>query len=154
MLDSHGIGGMEHLDYGDCLRLLSSSAIGRVAFVVSGRPQALPVNYAVDDDGSVVFRTAARSILTAVDGQAAVFEVDGFDERLHTGWSVCVHGAGRDISESHDPRAERLRRLGLITWAPGERVRWLAVVPDAITGRRLPLVASAADFGWVPGVLG
>ncbi len=153
MVDSDGIGGLEPLDHRDCLRLLSSSAIGRVAFVVSGRPQALPVNYVIDDDGTVVFRTTARSILTAIDGQPVVFEVDGFDARLRTGWSVCVHGAGRDVSGHHDPPAERLRRLGLVTWAPGYRDRWLAIVPDAVTGRRLPLVASAADFGWVPGVV-
>jgi len=154
MPDADGVKGLEQLGHQDCLRLLARSAIGRVAFVVSGRPQALPVNYAVDTEGSIVFRSAARSILTAIDGQAVVFEVDGFDAHLRTGWSVCVHGVGRDISECHDPSAERLRQLELVTWAPGERTRWLAIAPDAITGRRLPLVASAADFGWVPGVVG
>jgi nitroimidazol reductase NimA-like FMN-containing flavoprotein (pyridoxamine 5'-phosphate oxidase superfamily) len=154
MVQSNGIGGLEPLEQRDCLRLLSGSAIGRVAFVVRGRPQALPVNYAVDAEGAVVFRTTPRSILTAIDGQPVVFEVDGFDARLRTGWSVCVHGVGRDISETQDEAAERLRRLELITWAPGRRDRWFAVVPEAMTGRRLPLVASAADFGWVPGVVG
>jgi nitroimidazol reductase NimA-like FMN-containing flavoprotein (pyridoxamine 5'-phosphate oxidase superfamily) len=153
-MDMHGIHGLEALGPDDCLRLLSRSTIGRVAFVVAGRPQALPVNYAVDRDGAVVFRTKAGSILSAVAGQPVVFEVDGYDERLRTGWSVCVHGTGREISAEGDPVAERLRRLDVVTWAPGPRDRWFAVVPEAVTGRRLPLLASAADFGWLPGVVG
>jgi nitroimidazol reductase NimA-like FMN-containing flavoprotein (pyridoxamine 5'-phosphate oxidase superfamily) len=146
--------GLEVLSAGDCLYLLAESCIGRVGFMVSGQPHVLPVNYSADRDGSVVFRTTAESILTNVAGKSAAFEVDGFDERYRTGWSVCVHGMGREITGADDPAARRLQEVGVVTWAPGHRDRWFAITPDEITGRRLPLDATAADFGWTPGVVG
>ena len=148
------LSGLEVLTAGECLHLLAERRIGRVGFVVSGQPHVLPVNYSADRDGSVVFRTTAGSILTNVAGRPVAFEVDGFDELRHTGWSVCVHGVGREISERDDPTARRLQELSVVTWAPGERDRWFAVTPDMITGRRLPLDATATDFGWTPGVVG
>src|SRR5678815_3867852 len=73
--------GLEVLTPGDCLYLLAGCSVGRAGFVVSGRPHVLPVNYAVDKDASVVFRTTDQSILTNVAGTQVAFEVDGFDER-------------------------------------------------------------------------
>jgi nitroimidazol reductase NimA-like FMN-containing flavoprotein (pyridoxamine 5'-phosphate oxidase superfamily) len=145
--------GLEVLTPGDCLYLLAGGCIGRVGFGVSGQTHVLPVNYAVDKDGSVVFRTMAQSILTSVAAKPVAFEVDGFDERHQMGWSVCVHGVGREITDADDPTAGRLRELSVVTWAPGQRDRWFAITPDEITGRRLPLAATAADFGWTSGVV-
>jgi nitroimidazol reductase NimA-like FMN-containing flavoprotein (pyridoxamine 5'-phosphate oxidase superfamily) len=145
--------GLEVLNAGDCLYLLAGGYIGRVGFVVSGQPHVLPVNYSVDVDGSVVFRSTAESILTHVVGKPVAFEVDGFDERHHTGWSVCVQGMGREITGADDPIARRLQELSVVTWAPGQRDRWFAVTPDQITGRRLPLDLDAVHFGWTPGVV-
>jgi nitroimidazol reductase NimA-like FMN-containing flavoprotein (pyridoxamine 5'-phosphate oxidase superfamily) len=146
--------GLEVLNAGDCLYLLASNSIGRVGFVVHGQPHVLPVNYCVDRDGSVVFRTTGGSILTNVAGALVAFEVDGFNERDRTGWSVCVHGIARDITGGDDPTARRLQELSVLPWAPGQRDHWFAVTPDLITGRRLPLKAVPADFGWTPGVVG
>jgi nitroimidazol reductase NimA-like FMN-containing flavoprotein (pyridoxamine 5'-phosphate oxidase superfamily) len=140
------------LETEECLRLLADAVIGRVAFQAHGTPELLPVNYAVDDDGTVVFRTEERSVLTEVDGHAAVFETDGFDRSTHTGWSVCVQGTGREITAAQDRAARRLLEMAVIPWAPGRRDRWFAISPDRISGRRIPVVR-AADFGWIPGVV-
>jgi nitroimidazol reductase NimA-like FMN-containing flavoprotein (pyridoxamine 5'-phosphate oxidase superfamily) len=144
---------LEVLTADECLILLARTAIGRVGFVVAGQPHVLPVNYLADTDGTIVFRTHDRSILTGVAGHPATFEVDGYDERRRLGWSVCVHGDGRDITNVDDPTARRLRALDVVTWAPGRRDRWFAITADEITGRRIPLRASPASFGWVPGVV-
>jgi hypothetical protein len=93
------------------------------------------------------------SISTAVAGASACVEVDGYDERARTGWSVCVLGTGRELADDGDPLTQRLRRSSVVSWAPGRRDRWMAVVPGAITGRRIPLRATAASFGWLPGVV-
>jgi len=145
--------GLEVLSLDDCLELLARGCIGRVGFASGGQPRVLPVNYASDLDGTVVFRTMPDSILSAVAGHAVAFEVDGFDARYKTGWSVCVHGVGRELSGAEDPIVARLRQLSVVSWAPGRRDLWLAVLPDEITGRRLPLAASPADFGWIAGVV-
>src|SRR3954469_11549684 len=92
------LAGLVVLDTEECLRLLGEAVIGRVAFHALGMPQLLPVNYAADADGAIVFRTDQRSVLTEVGGRPAVFETDGFDPSTHTGWSVCVHGNGREIT--------------------------------------------------------
>jgi nitroimidazol reductase NimA-like FMN-containing flavoprotein (pyridoxamine 5'-phosphate oxidase superfamily) len=145
--------GFEVLSRQECGALLSRGCVGRVGFVVGGRPQVLPVNYAADDAGVVVFRTSANSILMAVAMQAVVFEVDGLDEAHRTGWSVCVHGSAREITERDDPIAERLRTLAVIPWAPGHRQRWFAITPAEITGRRLPVQGMAEGLGgWYPGI--
>jgi nitroimidazol reductase NimA-like FMN-containing flavoprotein (pyridoxamine 5'-phosphate oxidase superfamily) len=149
--EEHEIG-LEVLGTEECLRLLADAVIGRVAFQAEGVPHLLPVNYAADADGTVVFRTAEHTVLQAVSGRPAVFEADGFDPVNHTGWSVCVRGIGREVTAGPDTAAQRLLELTVIPWAPGQRDRWFAISPDEVTGRRIPLVR-AADFGWIPGVV-
>jgi nitroimidazol reductase NimA-like FMN-containing flavoprotein (pyridoxamine 5'-phosphate oxidase superfamily) len=145
--------GFEVLSRQECGMLLTRGCVGRAGFVVGGRPQVLPVNYAADDAGVVVFRTSAKSILMAVALQAVVFEEDGLDEAHRTRWSVCVHGSAREITEREDPIAERLRTLTVIPWAPGHRQRWFAITPEEITGRRVPVQGMAEGLGgWYPGV--
>jgi nitroimidazol reductase NimA-like FMN-containing flavoprotein (pyridoxamine 5'-phosphate oxidase superfamily) len=153
MTEDSTLEGLEVLTTSDCLRLLTSGCIGRVGFMHAGQPRVLPVNYTADDDGSVVFRTAQQSILTTIAARPATFEIDGFDEQHRSGWSVCVQGIGREITTADDPLARQLQRLSVITWAPGRRDRWFAVLADEITGRRLALTALPGDFGWIGGVV-
>jgi len=148
------LGGLEILTRSECLTRLAAGCVGRVGFIVAGRPQVLPVNYAIDDEGTVVFRSTEHSILTRVVEQAVVFEVDGLDEPQRTGWSVCVHGFGREITGGHDSSATRLQTMSLLSWAPGPRDRWFAINAHELTGRRIPVTAKAIDFGgWTPGVV-
>ena len=127
---------MEELDAAACLELLATTSVGRVGLVVDGRPVVLPVNYVVDGY-SVVFRTAEGTVLNKVALQVVAFEADRVDEATATGWSVLVQGVAQDVSNAIDTTSERLRRLALVSWAPGQRHRWLRVNADTITGRRL-----------------
>jgi uncharacterized protein len=150
--EQHPEKSMEVLGDEECLRLLSEAVIGRVGFQADGVLHVLPVNYAIDDDGTVVFRTAADGVLALLGGRPAVFEADGFDITSHTGWSVCVRGMGRDVAAGRFRAAQRLLDMPVIPWAPGRRDRWFAITPEEVIGRRIPLVR-AADFGWIPGVV-
>jgi nitroimidazol reductase NimA-like FMN-containing flavoprotein (pyridoxamine 5'-phosphate oxidase superfamily) len=136
----------------ECLSLLVGVGIGRVGFELDGVPHVLPMNCAVDHDGTVVFRTADDSVLAQIAGRVAVFEVDGFDEHTRTGWSVCVRGRGRDLDGATDRLARRLLDLSVIPWAPGARDRWFAIPPEEVVGRRIQL-AQDANYGWIPGVV-
>ena len=146
--------GLEALSETECLDLLARGCVGRVGFVVGGRPLVLPVNYAADDRGVVVFRTAASSLLTAVAHQPVAFEIDGVDPTHRTGWSVVVQGEAAELDELGTPGVDRLRSIPVVTWAPGRRDRWFAITPEVVTGRRLPVQGLGADGGWYEGILG
>jgi hypothetical protein len=148
---SAGLSDLTVLTPDDCTERLVRGCVGRIGFVHDDRPEVLPVNYAADADGRVVFRSGPASVLSAIVGQPVVFEVDGADASRRSGWSVCVHGSGCEVTDADDPLALQLRNLPVITWAPGRRDRWFAVVPVAITGRELP-ISMTGDEGWFPGV--
>src|ERR1700722_10984637 len=126
----------EGLPVDECLELLRSLRFGRIAVVIDGHPVIFPVNYAIDGD-VVVFRTDPGSKLSgAVMGRVA-FEVDSVDETARAGWSVIVQGTGNEIPDALDRRSEQLRQLEVQPWVPGDRARWIEILPSSITGRRL-----------------
>jgi nitroimidazol reductase NimA-like FMN-containing flavoprotein (pyridoxamine 5'-phosphate oxidase superfamily) len=132
--------GLELLGRDECLRLLASSPIGRLAVVVGEQPLVFPVNYALDGE-HVVFRTAEGTKLHGALRGPVAFEVDCADTVYHGGWSVLVVGHADDVVDPGE-RA-RLDRLPLRPWGPGPKDRWVRIRPDAITGRRLPRPARA-----------
>jgi uncharacterized protein len=131
------------LDRDECLTLLRRGRVGRVAVVVKGQPHVIPLNYAVDENGIIVFRTAEFTTATQVSLAKVAFEVDDIDLEHQSGWSVVVHGQGRDITDAIDLESQRLRQLRVLPWASGERDQWFKITPGEITGRRLAPAASA-----------
>jgi len=130
------VGSMVVLDEAECLRLLASTTVGRVGFVVDERPIVLPVNYALDGR-TVVFRTGEGTVLNKTALQMIAFEVDKIDDTTHSGWSVLAQGVAQDVGDAIDTRSEQLRQLALVTWAPDRRDRWFRLDVDTLTGRRL-----------------
>ena len=130
------VGSMEEIGRAECLELLATTTVGRVGFILEDRPVVLPVNYALDGD-TVVFRTAEGTVLNKAALQMIAFEVDEIDAVAHTGWSVLAQGVAQDVSDAIDTRSEHLRRLALVTWAPGHRDRWFRLDAGSLTGRRL-----------------
>lgn len=127
--------GLELLDEDACFDLLAQAVVGRVALNIGALPAVFPVNYVLDGH-SVVFRTGRGTKLrAATDGTVVAFEVDDFDPRLRSGWSVLAIGISSVVT---DP-AERLRlaQLDVSPWADGDR-QWLVRVPvEMISGRRI-----------------
>jgi CBS domain-containing protein len=128
--------GLLVLDTDECLRRLRSAPVGRLAFVHDGDPVVLPVNHGLDGM-CVVFRTTWGSKLEAAQSAgAAAFEVDGFDERTRTGWSVLVRGSLSTVYEVDDIR--RYEALGVHAWAGLDAdAVWIVLRPDEITGREI-----------------
>jgi uncharacterized protein len=122
----------------ECLELIERGHFGRLAVVIGeGAPAIRPVNYAFDrGTRSIVIRTAAGSKLVGLLTSArAVFEIDDVDVDAHTGWSVIVAGVCEEVTS---PGAiERLERLGLEPWAPGERAHWITIHAGSVSGRRI-----------------
>jgi nitroimidazol reductase NimA-like FMN-containing flavoprotein (pyridoxamine 5'-phosphate oxidase superfamily) len=137
-------GGMVVLSEAECWSLLRRHSLGRLAIVVDGRPRVFPVNYGVGD-GMIVVKTQAGSKVSHGPGNFVGFEIDGYDERSATGWSVMVSGLLDDVSSSDDERSQRARSVPVHPVAPGKKTYWLALLVDEISGRSF-------SGGWtVPG---
>ena len=112
-LDEHT--GLEELSREECLRLLATQFIGRVALVGVGLPYIMPVNYALDA-GRVVFRTTEESTFERlVKGTLVMFEIDFADPAYHTGWIVLGRGWAHEIVDPTDRL--RAESLPLRPWA-------------------------------------
>lgn len=128
--------GIEVLSFLQCEELLERGTVGRVGMLVAGEPVILPVNYRYVR-GSVVFRTALgeKSDAAAMERPMA-FEIDDWDAARETGWSVLVKGTAHEVAG--DDRAV-VAASTLRPWARAvERDVWVRIVPNEITGRRLP----------------
>lgn len=143
---------MDTLSETICTERLLAGVVGRVGFVHDGQVHVLPVNYAADATGEVMYRTQEGTGLATVGGQQVVFEIDGFDAASHTGWSVCVRGTAREVLVPTAPALRSLVERAVVSWAPGPRDRWIAISPDVVTGRQLPLTDLARQ-GWIEGVV-
>jgi nitroimidazol reductase NimA-like FMN-containing flavoprotein (pyridoxamine 5'-phosphate oxidase superfamily) len=126
---------LEVIPRDECVRLLQSRHLGRLAVVIDARPLVFPVNYAMDGD-RVVFRTAEGTKLHAASHEEVAFEIDDADARYHTGWSVLVVGFGEDVGDA--PTRERYEALPVRPWGEGNKPHWIRIRPRAITGRRIP----------------
>jgi uncharacterized protein len=128
--------GIEWLDRDECLRLLGSDDIGRIAVVAGGAPSVFPVNYALDGD-AIVFRTDAGTKLDAGPRAPVCFEVDAFDRAARIGWSVMAVGRLEEVTERDAHTLERLQDLPIVPWAGGAKAHWMRLVPERVTGRRV-----------------
>jgi len=135
-------GSMTVLTEDECLVLLGSHEVGRIAFSTEDRVEILPVNYGIEGR-VIVFRTNAGTKLAAVRGSAVAFEVDAWDPASGVGWSVVAKGQAEEITMNPGRSAEHLRWIPVHPAAPGDRWHWLAIMPAEITGRRFQLPPSA-----------
>ncbi len=131
-----GSKGLETLTPDECLALLRTGTLGRIAVRIGESPAILPVNYAVLD-ADVVFRTDPGSKLTAaLMGVQVAFEVDETDRETGTAWSVLVVGYAEEIRDQ--ATLARVDALALEPWVPGRPAFVVRINTRRITGRRIP----------------
>jgi nitroimidazol reductase NimA-like FMN-containing flavoprotein (pyridoxamine 5'-phosphate oxidase superfamily) len=128
---------LEELDRAECLSLLQTQRVGRLALVADGEVLIFPVNYAVSEDGVVVMRGAESAHFVNELSTRASFEVDHFEPDGSSGWSVVVSGMAFDVTDGLDARSRKLREVEVDPWPADRYSRCLAIVPERITGRRL-----------------
>ena len=128
--------GLVVLTLEECERLLEAGSIGRIAVVSAGEPLILPVLYK-HVKRSVAFRTAPGEKLDAVwQNLPVAFEIDNWDTKARTGWSVLVRGQAETVED--DTQIAELESLGLEDWVPPEQpTTWVLIHPVEITGRRI-----------------
>ncbi|WP_406835175.1 pyridoxamine 5'-phosphate oxidase family protein [Streptomyces sp. AHU1] len=121
--------GFRELDRWECLALLATVSVGRIAAV-------LPVNFCLDRDGTVVVRTSVSSELaSAIDGAVVAFEADEVAAAAHSGWSVVALGPATLVTDPVEHA--RLLRTGPRSWAPTSREVFVRIAQELVTGRRL-----------------
>jgi nitroimidazol reductase NimA-like FMN-containing flavoprotein (pyridoxamine 5'-phosphate oxidase superfamily) len=139
--------GVEVIERRECLELLATDVVGRVAVVEGTGPLVLPVNYALHGE-QVVFRTGPGSKLAASRGRQVCFEVDSFDRLTRSGWSVVVRGRLEEVGP-FDRSLAALEHLAE-PWLGTEPPNIVRVVPTVISGRRVRPPAAPPGGRGVP----
>ena len=139
----------EVLAFDECVRLLQTVAVGRLAWVRAGSPVIVPVNYAWDGE-AIVIRSDPGTKLFELKRSDAAFEVDDIDAPTKSGWSILAVGTPYEVDPEHWPaHATPPDQLGLEVWAPGSKDHWIRLVPRNLSGRRL-IAHRSAMSEWRP----
>ncbi len=117
----------------ECLELLETCKVGRVAWCGAAGPTMIPVNYVLHDGAVWIRSTPYSKLARETAGGRMAFEVDGFDELARSGWSVLVRGRAE-----RRPPAELPPDLPEVeTWPEGPRPFVLSIGLRELTGKRL-----------------
>jgi hypothetical protein len=74
-------------------------------------------------------------LAAATRGAVVAFEADLLDAACQAGWSVTAIGPSREVTDPGEK--DRLREMGLSSWAPVAREHFIRVSPQILSGRRL-----------------
>jgi hypothetical protein len=85
----------EELAHAECLRLLGTPGIGRLAYTQAALPAIRPVSFSLSGEDVLVPALRASPFVAAVHGAVVAFETDDYDPGTRTGWAVTVVGHGR-----------------------------------------------------------
>lgn len=131
--DRHGL---EVLSMSQCLALLRSRPLGRLAYLDRGGPTVVPVNHVVDGPSVVLRSLGGGKTDAALHGQSVAFQLDEHDPARGTGWSVLVRGRAVPVD---DPEEIARFEAELDSWAGRNsgQATWLRIVAEEISGRRL-----------------
>lgn len=130
----------EILDPDDCWRLLGETPVGRLAVIVDGHPDVLPVNFTIDNR-TLVFRTGSGTKQQAIEADAVVaLEADAVSAEFGLAWSVVVKGRAEETTPT-GPDMDEIRRA-LFPWQGVGQDHLIRIVPQSVTGRRFSVTTS------------
>jgi len=126
--------------------LLSSVSLGRLVTNVAGRNEIFPVNFATQDS-TILFRTAeGTKLFGTVMNEQVLFEAD--DHTVAEGWSVIIRGTARVLTTTGE--IHEADRAQVIPWVPTEKLRYVRITPDEMSGRHFRFGPEPAHGG-LPG---
>jgi len=131
-----GTGEIATIPQDECLDLLRSKTLGRMAYVArAGVPDIAPVNYVVSGSDVLVRSGPGPKLQAAERRELVAFEVDDVDDEATTGWSVVL------VGRAHRLTPAQLQSFGEgelpVPWVSGPRHSVIRIRPTRITGRRL-----------------
>jgi nitroimidazol reductase NimA-like FMN-containing flavoprotein (pyridoxamine 5'-phosphate oxidase superfamily) len=123
------------LDRAECLELLRTVTVGRIAFTERGLPAIQPVNFTVNGSNVIIRTSSGGKLAAAVTGAMVAFEADEVDAATRSGWSVVVLGHASLI---HDiDQLVALSGPDSHPWVPGRTNYVIRIKSERITGRRI-----------------
>ena len=125
----------DELSVDECWHLLRTTDIGRLAVAIRNRPDIFPVNFAVDEETIIINTAPGTKLAAAVLGRAVAFEADVLDPVTRTGWSVVLKGQAAEVDKPEEFIAAQA--LDIQTWTDSDKSRYLRLVPESVTGRRI-----------------
>ncbi|GAA1308557.1 pyridoxamine 5'-phosphate oxidase family protein [Saccharothrix xinjiangensis] len=131
----HDAAGLQVLARDECLRLLGSTAVGRLVYTDRALPVVHPVVYVLDGE-CVVLRVPEGSATLVARDTIVAFQIDEVAPDLSKGWSVMGVGHVTEVDDEH--RLTRLRRLPLPSRGWGDHDHYLVVDLEVLSGRRIP----------------
>jgi len=117
----------------ECWALVDGTPVGRLAFVLGGRPRVYPVNV-VRDGRTIVYRTSAESELGATRDADVALELDGLESGRQEAWSVIVAGHAGAVTDPDE--LDEIAGLALFPWPTAPKGLFVRIQPEAISGRR------------------
>jgi uncharacterized protein len=124
---------MQVLNDSECLDLLSTVRLGRIALTHNALPIILPVTFACLDRDLIFSVSPGVLARAAADEQIVCFESDWLDDAQLNAWSVVVIGR---LSMMTDPvHLRRAQRLELTPWSADPTV-YVKLAPEIYSGRR------------------
>ncbi|HVV13464.1 pyridoxamine 5'-phosphate oxidase family protein [Amycolatopsis sp.] len=117
----------------ECVDLLATEPVGRLAFSEDALPAIHPVTFFLHR-GDIVVHTARTGALGKLSHEVVALEADRIDRETRTGWSVVAVGKAGQVS---DP-GELMAQVGA-PWPGDGRSRLLRIPIEIITGRILRL---------------
>jgi hypothetical protein len=122
---------------------MASVPVGRVIYTRQALPAVELVNFGLDK-GDIIIRTDhSGKLAAATRGAVVAFEADSVDTDRRAGWSVTAIGRSQEVTDPDE--IIRLARIGLCSWAPGDREHYIRIAPELLNGRRLSAAASGAS---------
>jgi len=126
---------LQQLSRDECLMLMASVPVGRIIYTRRALPAVELVNFALDY-GDIVIRTdPSGKLAAAARGAVVAFEADQLDLAGRSGWSVTAIGPSHEVTDPAE--IDRLREIGLGSWAPGAREHFIRISPQLMNGRYL-----------------
>lgn len=119
----------------DCWDMLHKHEFGRLAYHLVDEVHLVPINYAVDGNRRLVFRTAEGSKLLGLTiNDDVAFEIDEIDDESAS--SVIVRGRAHHLEGREKDATDQ---LPLRPWVDNAKFNVIAIEVSEVSGRRFAL---------------
>ncbi len=123
---------VRELDRAECLALLATTNVGRLALTRRALPMIVPAHYLLRNDHVVIHLSTGLDDVGWIDGEVVALQVSAFDDEHRHGWTVSVtggaHGTSNPTGAEPVPHAP---------WIPRGGGDLIALPTDLVWGERL-----------------